>query len=633
MRAICESCAQPQPRDWRPGDLCVHCGQAVRREVRCYWCAKWTPVAKYCRKCGADVVDDPAMFAPARMLKDAGTDRFTIPKLLREFDADRLETFRAIYQSQAAIAMAHVADLAYIETFLYQNVWSPELEDRLVSQLPWPDGEGLTHEYRDGEGRLRHILETTPIDVTRDLAKLALLRSEDEWKRHRDAAGLLYHRDPRIREEAALALTHWRVLVSLGLPREFELEVDRILANSRLEEPVQVRQAYLFPQKYEVSPTLLGSLDPDVRFAAALAACAPDALRSAAISDDAGELTRYAAFSRLATADALDARSARSLGALEEEHLLSVLGTLARRKRAYPEFTSPFLEWMPKIESDRARERAAALLSRDLSYETALTIFEMDHDLAPVLFRSNMPPDAFERIANRLLDTGGFRASMYGLDAAAQAGRMPDLFVIPAFERTGNEELIRFAERQLETREIEPLMDFLVRCCFEAQGSACESAWSATSRLRHRTDVAAVTPFVFESGAVKRIFGSMQRFLSALVPFLRRAEWRNNVLIFDPLSRFIRYTDNDVFASVCGCDSSDEYVSALLELIDDPNGRGALRTNCFHPLIGVAVACPLLRQRIETAFRELASGPEFAYWAQYSIDRIATLTGLPADTQ
>ena len=78
MRAVCEKCGAAQPPDWKAGDLCGACGAAVRRDVRCFWCAKGTPFAKFCRSCGAELVDE-RLFSAARMLKDAGTDRFTVP--------------------------------------------------------------------------------------------------------------------------------------------------------------------------------------------------------------------------------------------------------------------------------------------------------------------------------------------------------------------------------------------------------------------------------------------------------------------------------------------------------------------------------------------------------------------------
>jgi hypothetical protein len=138
MRAVCEACGNPQPPGWTAGELCAHCGKAVRSEVRCFWCAKWTPAAKFCRGCGAEVVPAP-QYGAARMLKDAGTDRFTVPKMLRELDPGQVENFSRIYQRHAVAVARHVDELRFLERFLFQKAFSAALEDELVPQLPWPE--------------------------------------------------------------------------------------------------------------------------------------------------------------------------------------------------------------------------------------------------------------------------------------------------------------------------------------------------------------------------------------------------------------------------------------------------------------------------------------------------------------
>ncbi len=137
MRAICDSCAKPQPLDWRGGDHCVWCGEAVRREVRCFWCANWTPAVKFCRTCGAATVD-ANVYGAARMLKDAGCDRFTVPRQLAELEPDQIENFTRIYQEHAAVAAHHVEQVEFLEQFLQQKHWSAALDDSLAPELPWP---------------------------------------------------------------------------------------------------------------------------------------------------------------------------------------------------------------------------------------------------------------------------------------------------------------------------------------------------------------------------------------------------------------------------------------------------------------------------------------------------------------
>ena len=174
------------------------------------------------------------------MLKDAGADRFAIPKMLREFDADRIETFRAIYQSEAAIVWAHVSDLEYVQTFLHHRVWSGELEDRLTAQLPWPDGKALRLIRSAGDNRLAQIAKLTPIQLTADLASLALY-SQGDWQLQTQVLNLLHSEDPRVAEESALALTHWRALMEAGLTRHVHQDVDAVLSQSEFKDAAGVR--------------------------------------------------------------------------------------------------------------------------------------------------------------------------------------------------------------------------------------------------------------------------------------------------------------------------------------------------------------------------------------------------------
>ena len=91
MRALCEGCGKPQPPDWKAGDLCSYCGKSVRHDVRCYWCAKWVPAAKFCRSCGAETVEE-TLYGAARMLKraeDFGMDRLSFPLEIAEVEPEQ----------------------------------------------------------------------------------------------------------------------------------------------------------------------------------------------------------------------------------------------------------------------------------------------------------------------------------------------------------------------------------------------------------------------------------------------------------------------------------------------------------------------------------------------------------------
>src|SRR6187401_2523381 len=214
MRALCEGCGKPQPPDWKAGDLCSHCGKAVRHDVRCCWCAKWVPAAKFCRSCGAAIVEE-TLYGAARMLKEAGTDRFTIPKQLKEFDPDQIENFSRIYQRHAVAVARHVDELRFLERFLHNKTFSTALEEQLVPQLPWPE-ETLarmstpTRPPGDDLATLQAIQATTPFATTKALATLVRLTKRD-GDVYKDACSVLYTDDPALKDEAALALTSWRI--------------------------------------------------------------------------------------------------------------------------------------------------------------------------------------------------------------------------------------------------------------------------------------------------------------------------------------------------------------------------------------------------------------------------------------
>src|SRR5215469_10358880 len=127
MRAVCEVCQAPQPIDWKPGDSCINCGQQVRRDLRCFWCVKWTPgLGKFCRSCGAAIVD-ARRFGAARMLKAAGVDRFGIPKMLAELDPDQVENFERIYEHHDGVLNRHLDHVRFLESFLQSKSWSEKV--------------------------------------------------------------------------------------------------------------------------------------------------------------------------------------------------------------------------------------------------------------------------------------------------------------------------------------------------------------------------------------------------------------------------------------------------------------------------------------------------------------------------
>src|SRR5262249_16409436 len=355
-----------QPIDWKPGDLCVHCGQAVRRETRCFWCARWTPAGKYCRRCGAAVVDD-SLYGAARMLRDAGTDRFTVPKMLAELDPEQVDSFIRIYQRHAATMHRHVDHIRFLQNFLQQRHWSEDLEDELIAQLPWRGEklEALTaamgpevqaagpHQRAQDLATAQAIYAATPFPSTRSLAALVRLLLDD-WEAQREANGIFSQSSPAMQAEAALALTSWRVIYGPRIDEHYR-ELIEALRRSPFRLPAAVRLALLGDKDCLVPPEAISSEDADVRFMAALALGHLETLTATLTSDD--ELVRFAAATRLIEADAL-APLGDTIRAASEEHQIRLLRQIADRKKPALEIREAVFD-IAAATPDRDVRRAA----------------------------------------------------------------------------------------------------------------------------------------------------------------------------------------------------------------------------------------------------------------------------------
>lgn len=77
---LCVSCGKKQPKDYKSGDLCVHCGKQAEPVFACYWCATSGP-GRFCRSCGATFVS-PGELELAQILKRDGLAKEEIPSRL-----------------------------------------------------------------------------------------------------------------------------------------------------------------------------------------------------------------------------------------------------------------------------------------------------------------------------------------------------------------------------------------------------------------------------------------------------------------------------------------------------------------------------------------------------------------------
>src|SRR6185295_7291117 len=432
MRALCEGCGKSQPPDWKAGDLCSFCGKAVRHDVRCYWCAKWVPAAKFCRSCGAAVVDE-RLYGAARMLKDAGTDRFTIPKQLKEFDPDQIENFSRIYQRHAIAVARHVDELRFLERFLYNKSYSSALEDHLIPQLPWNEDMLATMSSTplkpaDDLATLKAIQETTPFPETKALAILVRLTKRD-GDVYKEACGALYSGDPVLKDEAVLALTSWRIASTWGRPRNMERELVETLQKSPHKLEAAVRLGHMGRGDPDLLKQALASPDPETAFCAALVLGDVDRLQAALKGDD---LMKSVAGSKLVSLGVIKA-VIQEIPKSNEEIQQDLVESLLRRKEAAPEAAEALLEIVEKTEDNTLRERASRLLCRDLKPAWVLRILraaKKDHHIYQnVLQAPGLPPEATVELADFLLENGRFTLNQYGMDKLAENPALPPSYV------------------------------------------------------------------------------------------------------------------------------------------------------------------------------------------------------------
>ncbi|MEW6744636.1 MAG: hypothetical protein AB1486_17920 [Planctomycetota bacterium] len=222
-RELCEQCGEKQPPEWKAGDLCVACGGSVRREIRCAWCTGWTPAASYCRSCGCEIIGETE-YGAARMLKEAGVDRFSMAERIRGLDADRLRDLERAYEAQLALAMRHVEQAEFCETYLLQRGYASRVEDELVASLPMSKSafaeleSGPRPPCKDRPELLPEIAAGSPIRLVRALASIALLRcGRIDRGVLAQVQVALQGEDSQLATEAACGLGHWRVRAHHGM--------------------------------------------------------------------------------------------------------------------------------------------------------------------------------------------------------------------------------------------------------------------------------------------------------------------------------------------------------------------------------------------------------------------------------
>lgn len=527
MRAICETCDKPQPIDWHAGDLCVHCSGPVRHELRCFWCNAWGPAAGYCRSCGAEQVDE-ANYGAARMLTQAGSDMFAIPKLIKEMDPGRLAVFASRYAKQRALVARHVDDLAFVEQFMVQKGFAAAAEDAWVATLPWAQDIPATEAPEDPLERLKVIAETALSPIARELATVARLYVQD-WSAFRDVMQMTQGRDAQVSAEAVLAVTWWRTVTvyTQVWTRRYPVEA---LAQLPFAEHVAVRLAYL-GRPYDAAAVATAKLtgNADTKFAAVLADGAVGEL--ATLTSDPDEDVAHAAASVLArrghTKEIVDYLRRAPTPAQAD-----LLRTLRDKKIEASALREVLLGLMESTSSSDVVVYSGTLLAQRPTEATAVRVAELSRGESYVVQAlmhadTGLSTHAMGRVALALAAQNRFKVGMYGVEDAARRGAFPEDLIVRAFDAASQEqrlELCRIAEAQLEGTKSEVTHVALMRIVFGPYDHEVRAAaWWSLSRWYARLPELGYRskgPMALEPSAIARFFPSVSEFIQRLVEVL-----------------------------------------------------------------------------------------------------------------
>lgn len=541
MRAICESCAAPQPVDWRPGDLCGHCGRAVREELRCYWCAKWTPKGKFCRKCGAvGIAHDH--YGPARMLKHMGASVFEIPKLLGELDPELIDTYQSIYSTHLAVANRHIDYARKLTQSLYHKHWPSELEEFLIPQLPWPDPEFNHYSACP-------LSDESTIPLIADLALLAQYQRGD-YRKLRLGTQLIFSPNTAIAAEAALQFSGWRALYTTYTEIK-PYQLIPILEQSPFPQYAAPRLAALGA---EPAPAYAQTGDPDTDFLVLLLDQIIPSLETALDSSDPKR--RFVAATQLIRKKHPE-RLGPTLRAAAEEDQLQLLQDIIRLKLPVPTLHDDLFALFETSENRRVSRSAARAITLAAIPADCYRLLEMsnhDRDVIQSLLLAPLAPETLYEIGRRQVVAGRFTMDQWGWDRAAKPGRMPVSFVEDLYGQASPKvqaQLLRFAEIQIEAHEQPELSieRFLIRQCFAtAPAETIGAAWASIHRIQMHRTVGLRVPFDLTVQNVEWCW-TMPEFLRQLAALFAFPEAVQQTFVRDDLDRFLRSANEEFYAA------------------------------------------------------------------------------------
>jgi len=560
MRAICESCAQPQPVDWRAGDLCIHCGLSVREEARCYWCAKWGPAGKFCRKCGAAAVAREK-FGAARILKHMGASVFEIPKLLAELDPELIATHQSIYATHAAAANRLIEYAREMGKSLYQKHWAAQLEEVLIPQLPWTD-EQLER------ANASPLSEDSPYPLLSDLSHLVRINRGD-FSKLRESTHLVSCGHTDVAAEAALQFAGWRALYCTYTEIS-RYDLIEVLRKSPLPEVAAPRLAALGA---EPRPEYFPTGDADTDFLILI--LNEDTHALASFLDDQDSQRR-----EVAAAQLVRLRQGEAIGSVlrraDEAQQLQLLRDIVRYKKPVPALHDDLFHIVENTTDSRICDTAAQAITLGKRHADALRLVGIangNHGILHSLLISRPAPETYAEIGRLLVKSGHFNMNQWGWDKAAEPASMPVTFVEENFTGAPPEtqiELLRFAEMQIEAHGVarSALERLLIRQCF-ARGPVelIGTAWACIHRIQMHRRVGLTVPCDLSLENVAWCW-SMPEVLTAIAGLMANPKAVEQTFVRDDFDRFLRSAEDDFFQAAAAWPDECRRVEEAAPLAD-----------------------------------------------------------------
>lgn len=389
------------------------------------------------------------------MLKFYGSDMFAIPKMLREMDPGRLDTFRSIYGQHLGVAMRHIEELRELEKDLFSKHWSAELEEKLIPQLPWPEKDLETYSAPGKTGR------ESPFLLVSNLASLVAIRRGDFDLLPKVGPYMLSSGSrPDLELEAALQISNWRVAGNTYLENLRYPAMSCLRAAEPKTMLVILSQAYLGEDGVKAPEEALTSSDFEVAFFAALLLGNKRVLIRALDSNDPLQwMVAANKLIRLKEAPAILDVFRRKANIDQQ---LNLLGTIQLEKRAVPELHEALFEVIDKnLEVDKTfstksklARLAAAVLCFDCSHAEAMRLAQtLDWDILHALSLAKaVAPETLREVGVMLVRENLVKTSAFAWTCMAREGRMPLDFVEGVFSLAGTpetqSELLRFAKIQ-----------------------------------------------------------------------------------------------------------------------------------------------------------------------------------------